>query len=269
LTPEERSVTAADGVEIALDVCGRGDPALVFVHGWAGRRGHWDGQRARFAESHRVVRIDLAGHGASGRGRAHWTLPAFAGDVVAAVEALALDSLIPIGHSLGGSVIALAPERIAGRVRGLIGVDTWSALGTRPSVEAAEAGVCLPEMRADFAAGSRRFAEAMCGPSAGAALRARIVGEVGAMPPEIAVAILEEGIRAGPEDVERALRGLGIPCHAISSQSFRPKDPEVLAAFGIRNRVMPGTGHYLMLEQPEAFNAELGAAIARIQARSW
>ena len=38
-----------DGVEIAYDVAGSGDPALVFVHGWAGNRHHWDGQLDRFA----------------------------------------------------------------------------------------------------------------------------------------------------------------------------------------------------------------------------
>jgi pimeloyl-ACP methyl ester carboxylesterase len=54
-----------------------------------------------------------------------------------------------------------------------------------------------------------------------------------------------------------------VPRAAISSETFRPKDPAVLASFGIRNAVVPGTGHYLMLEQPAAFNAQLSAAIAR------
>jgi pimeloyl-ACP methyl ester carboxylesterase len=263
VTPEDRSVAASDGVEIAFDVCGRGAPALVFVHGWAGRREHWDRQLEPFAHSHRIVRIDLPGHGASGRERARWTVPSFAEDVATVIDALDLDSLIPIGHSLGGSVIALAAHRLSGRVRGLIGVDTWSALGVRLPVERIEASVMLPEMRADFAAGSRRFAESMCGSSASPALRARIVAEVGAMQPRIAIAILDEAIRRGPDDVEWALRSLGVPRHALSSQTFRPKDPEVLAAFGIQDVQVPGTGHYLMLERPAEFNAALAAAIAR------
>jgi pimeloyl-ACP methyl ester carboxylesterase len=262
--PDERWVTAADGVAIAFDVCGRGEPALLFVHGWSGRRSHWDAQLAPFAAAHTMVRIDLAGHGRSGRDRARWTVSSFADDVVAVVEAVAVDPLILIGHSLGGSVIALAARRLPGRVRGLIGVDTWSALGTRNPVEVIERSVMLPEMRADFAAGAGRFAEEMCGPTAGPELRRRIVDEVSAMPPQIAVCSLEEAIRQGPEDIERALRDLEVPRCAISSETFRPKDPGVLASFGIRSAVVPRTGHYLMLERPAEFNAQLGVAIARM-----
>jgi pimeloyl-ACP methyl ester carboxylesterase len=261
--PDERSVTAPDGVAIAFDVCGHGAPALVFVHGWSGRRSHWDAQLGPFAATHTVVRIDLAGHGSSGRDRARWTVSSFADDVVAVVDALALDQVILVGHSLGGSVIALAARRLPGRARGLIGIDTWSALGVRSPVEVTESSVMLPEMRADFAAGASRFAEAMCGPSAGPGLRARIIDEVTAMPPQIALGSLEEAIRQGPDDIERALCSLEVPRSAISSETFRPKDPRVLASFGIRNVVVPGTGHYLMLERPAVFNAQLAAAVAR------
>src|SRR5688572_29373268 len=98
VVPDERTVASADGVTIAYDVCGAGIPALVFVHGWSGRRGHWDQQLDDFANGHTVVRLDLAGHGASGSGRREWTLAAFAADVVAVCDALALESLVLIGH---------------------------------------------------------------------------------------------------------------------------------------------------------------------------
>lgn len=90
-----------DGVEIAYDVAGSGDPALVFVHGWAGNRHHWDGQLDRFARDHRVVRLDLAGHGESGTGRRQWTMTSFVYDVIAAMDAVHLETAILIGHSLG------------------------------------------------------------------------------------------------------------------------------------------------------------------------
>ncbi|MFI5046261.1 MAG: alpha/beta fold hydrolase [Acidimicrobiia bacterium] len=74
---------AANGTEIVFDAAGSGDPALVFVHGWAENCHHWNGQLGAFAGNHRVVRIDLAGHGDSGTARQDWSMSSFADDVVA------------------------------------------------------------------------------------------------------------------------------------------------------------------------------------------
>ena len=82
------------------------------------------------------------------------------------------------------------------------------------------------------------------------------------MTPHIAISILEDAIAAGPENFERTLRELEPPRSCISSESFRPKDPATLAAFGIDNVVLPGTGHYLMLERPQAFNELLARLLA-------
>ena len=51
-----------DGTPIAYEVRGDDSPALVFVHGWSCDRGYWKHQLP-LAERHRVVTIDLAGHG--------------------------------------------------------------------------------------------------------------------------------------------------------------------------------------------------------------
>src|SRR3954463_16548048 len=64
---------SADGVPIHYEVQGSGEPALVFVHGWAIDSRYWDAQVPVFARTHRVVTLDLAGHGRSGRGRKEWT----------------------------------------------------------------------------------------------------------------------------------------------------------------------------------------------------
>ena len=215
-----------------------------------------------FADDRLVVRVDLAGHGASGQARDRWSVGAFAGDVVAVVEALGLDRVVLIGHSLGGSVIVEAARRLPGRVVRLVGVDTWSAIGVRKSVEELEASVLLPQMRENFDAGARAFAAIMCGPSTPVDLAARIADDAASMTPHIAISILEDAIAAGPETFEQTLRDLAVPRSFISSESFRPKDPAVLAAFGIDNVVLPGTGHYLMLERPQAFNELLTGVLA-------
>jgi pimeloyl-ACP methyl ester carboxylesterase len=118
-------------------------------------------------------------------------------------------------------------------------------------------------MRSDFAAGARAFASIMCGPSTPHDLAVRIANDAASMTPQIAIAILDDAIAAGPEIFEQTLRGLAAPRSSISSESFRPKDAAVLAAFGIDNVVLPGTGHYLMLERPDAFNELLAGVLAR------
>ena len=262
--PRDGSAISADGAEIAYDVCGEGTPALVFVHGWSGSRSHWAPQLGGFAPRHTVVRVDLAGHGASSTTRTRWTVAAFADDVVAVVNDLELTSVVLVGHSLGGSVVVAVARRLGARVVGIIGVDTWSSLGVRAPAADIEASVLLPDMRSDFPAAGRRFALLMAGPTAGEALSTRIAGEVAAMKPEIAVAILDEAIAQGPGDLEAGLRSLDVPRSAISSATFRPKDPDTFASYGIDHTVVvPGTGHYLMLERPDAFNEALERALGR------
>ena len=73
---------SADGVPIHYKARGDGDIALVFVHGWCCNRSYWEKQLDHFAPHHRVVTIDLGGHGESGLKRESWSMAAFAGDVV-------------------------------------------------------------------------------------------------------------------------------------------------------------------------------------------
>jgi sigma-B regulation protein RsbQ len=93
-TPTVGSAKAADGVEIRYEAAGSGEPALVFVHGWSCNRSYWRAQMDHFAAYHRVVAVDLGGHGESGLGRKDWTMAAFGGDVRAVVEALGLKRVV-------------------------------------------------------------------------------------------------------------------------------------------------------------------------------
>ena len=77
---------SADGVAIHYATHGQGEIALVFVHGWAINRRYWDEQVPAFARTHRVVTLDLAGHGRSGRERKDWSMAAFGQDVRAALR---------------------------------------------------------------------------------------------------------------------------------------------------------------------------------------
>ena len=114
---------ADDGLEIVGEVGGQGHTALVFLHGWRGDREYWKHQVEVLAADYRVVALDQAGHGESGKGRKAWSANVLAGDVEAVVEALGLKRVILVGHSMGGSVALLAAKRMPGMVIAVIGVD--------------------------------------------------------------------------------------------------------------------------------------------------
>src|SRR5262245_55107990 len=122
--PEKKTIRADDGLSIVCDVRGKGDTALVFLHGWCGERDHWKHQVDVFAPDYRIVAVDQAGHGESGKDRKNWTTESLAGDVESIAKALGLKRLILIGHSMGGPVSLLAAKRMPGTVVAVIGVDT-------------------------------------------------------------------------------------------------------------------------------------------------
>ena len=72
---------ADDGLKIVGEVRGQGNTALIFLHGWCGDREYWKHQIRAFAADYRVVAIDQAGHGESGKDRKAWTADGLAGDV--------------------------------------------------------------------------------------------------------------------------------------------------------------------------------------------
>src|SRR5688572_22498047 len=95
---------SADGTDIRFEVTGVGEPTLALVHGWALDRHLWDGQVSGLAARHRVITLDLPGHGESGQ-RPSWSIAAYGQDVKAVVEAVGAKQVVLVGHSMGGLVI--------------------------------------------------------------------------------------------------------------------------------------------------------------------
>jgi pimeloyl-ACP methyl ester carboxylesterase len=75
-------VIQRDGTGLAYAESGGGDPTFVFVHGWTCNHTHFAPQVAHFAKDHRVVAVDLRGHGASDTPVQRYTVQGFADDVV-------------------------------------------------------------------------------------------------------------------------------------------------------------------------------------------
>ncbi|ARQ68540.1 alpha/beta fold hydrolase [Streptomyces marincola] len=87
---------------------GEGDRVALLIHGIMADHRTWRRVGpALAARGHRVIAVDLRGHGLSGRGT--YAPADFADDLV---ETLPAGADLAIGHSLGGLALALAAERL-------------------------------------------------------------------------------------------------------------------------------------------------------------
>ena len=246
-------VLSPDGVPISYLVEGSGDPALVFVHGWCCDSGYWKNQVPYFSKSYTVVAVDLAGHGESGIEREVWSTEGFGGDVVAVVEALELEGVIIVGHSMGGPVALEAARRLGDRVIGIVGVDTFQKLGVKVPEEMAKN--FIKPFEADFQGMTAGFVASMFLPGTDSALVAWVAGDMSSAPPAVGIGAMRANLAYDPAP---ALEEISVPIYGINGSLF-PVDIETgrQHAETFEVRIMEGLGHFPMLEDPEGFNGIL------------
>ncbi|MBA4378818.1 MAG: alpha/beta hydrolase [Gemmatimonas sp.] len=256
-----RVVPSGDGVPIAYEVCGTGEPTLVFVHGWSCDARYWRAQVPQFSMHHRVITLDLAGHGHSGAARERFTMASFGQDVLAVVEASGSRSVILIGHSMGGSVIAEAARLMPDLVVGLIGVDTLEDVEYRMSRE--ELDGMLAPLKADFRTGSRGFVAGMFAADTDPGLREWILTDMSSAPPAVALSAMEEMMmQYVTGEAAAVFDAIRIPVMTINGELW-PVNVEAnrrhMVAYDAV--ILKGADHFLMMDRPEEFNRALAQMI--------
>ncbi len=254
---------SADGIRIRFQVNGTGEPTLVLVHGWALDRRLWDGQVSRLSARHRVVTLDLAGHGDSGRERVQWTMAAFGHDVEAVVDAVGAKQVVLVGHSMGGPVVLEAARRMPERVKGIVLVDTLLDVEQRTPREEVEA--FAKQLEADYNTTAMQMAnEYLFAPATPAAVSERVLGHAIALPPDSSIAMLRQSWTYDPLP---ALREIKAPIRAVNADKF-PTNLEANRRHmpGYEASIITGSGHYPMLEDPAQFDPALDAALGRVLA---
>ena len=255
------SIAAADGVPIHYSVQGKGEPALVFIHCWSCDRHLWDNQVPVFSKNHRVVTIDLPGHGEAGQGRKNWTVEGYADDVNAVITKLNLKQAVLIGSSMGGPIAVEAARRNPNRVVAIIPVDTLHNVENKVPPEQIEA--VLKQLRADFkGAVTGLLNQFFFSASTPAAVKTRIISEITSRPPELSIAIFQ-GIFA--YDPIPALSHIKVPIRAINAD-MTPTNLEVNRKYAPQFDavIIKGSGHYPMLEDPTRFNELLTEALRNL-----
>lgn len=254
---QTQKVKSIDGVEIAFTVQGEGEPALVFIHGWSCDKSFWADQVKELSSKYKVVAIDLGGHGESGLNRENWTMEKYGEDVASVVNALKLNKIILIGHSMGGSVIIEAAKLLKGKVLGLIGADTFQSFKDDWSTEQKEA--FLNSFKTNFVATAKGFVKGMFPASADTSLVKRVVEKMSQAPPQVAVSAMRNLFYYDPLPI---LKQTDLPIISINCDMYPvsiEENKKYVKSFEVK--LMKGVGHFVMLENPKEFNSYLYDAI--------
>ncbi len=253
----EGTVPSADGVPIHYRAEGGGETALVFVHGWSCDGGYWKNQVPYFSAHYRVVTLDLAGHGTSGMARKRFTVEAYADDVKAVVEHLGLRRVVLIGHSMSGPVTVEAARRMPERVVALVPVDTLQDLNEKPDPKAWD-DMSKP-LRADFRKGADAFVREMFPKTADPALVDEVAADVASAPPEVAIATFDS---LATYDIRPAIAALTVPIRSVNCDLWPTRVGENRRTYAKYDVViLPGLGHFPMLEAPQLFNETLAGVL--------
>lgn len=118
-------ITLLNGITLAYDDEGAKDSrSLMLIHGISMSRRYFHKQLEPLSARHRVIAVDLRGHGESEKVESGHTVPQYARDVNQFIEALGLDRPVLLGWSMGAFVAFEYIRQFGtGGIRGLIDVD--------------------------------------------------------------------------------------------------------------------------------------------------
>ncbi len=123
MASKENFFKTSDGLWLYYEVTGEGRP-IVLLPGFGEASTMWRHTVPVLAENHKVVCLDLRGHGKSMKVAGNNTQVRMAQDVRELIDYLDLKDVLLIGHSLGGAVVAsYAEHQKEYRLRGMIMVD--------------------------------------------------------------------------------------------------------------------------------------------------
>jgi pimeloyl-ACP methyl ester carboxylesterase len=263
------------GRDLAYVDAGQGPP-LLFVHGIGGDWRTWEPVLLPLAARHRVIAVDLPGHGGSAKGAGDYSLGGMANVLRDLMGALEVERATLAGHSLGGGIAMQFayqyPERCERLVlvsSGGLGPDVGLLLrlATLPGSEVF-LSLAAPAARSviDFAAGAGRFLDAaffgrafaaLAEPETRAAFLGTLRGVVGTRGQLVDARDRLYLAESMPTLIVWGERDAVIPVdHAHAAHEAMP---------GSRLEVFDDAGHVPQLDDPERFVATVEAFLAETE----
>lgn len=238
-------MTTEQKVRIAYEDIGTGYPTVVLLHGLFENRSYYAAQAQHLATRHRVLSIDLRGHGDSDVPEQPYSLAVLADDVIRVCEEARVTRAVFCGHSM--AVALKVAVRRPDLAAGLVLLD--GAVLMPPEVRS-QLDQLVAALQTD------NWREALLGffPSVAGPAAERVRADISVVPRAYAEPILRE---IASSDFADDLLTLSCPLMYVHSQI--PSDMGRLRAMRPDAVIeeMPGVGHYQMLAAPERVNALL------------
>ncbi|MER6952151.1 alpha/beta hydrolase [Nonomuraea sp. NPDC000554] len=230
----------------------RDAPALLLIHGSASSTRSWDPLVPLLTRAHRVIRIDLLGHGRSAKPTDQsYALPDQARRVGAALNRLDVKHAIVVGHSSGGAVATALAEQRPDLVTALALINTGPSLDAFIAPESAAIGPSqwplTDEQIRQFA--STGFSRA------GYQIPQDLLDEVRAMTYHSLTTTMQATRHyLEQQTLPDRLTALGKPLLVIFGEDDRRWRSSSAADYrtvpGARVELLPGLGHSPLLEDP-------------------
>ena len=256
----EQSMEFAGG-DIHWQRVGRGEPTLVFVHGWACESSSFREQLGRFSGT--SLALDLPGHGQSSAPDDLLTVDLMVDAILAVLDHENIDAAILVGHSNGAVVCLRLCHQVPDRVRALVTIE--GTLQRPPWSDAQLDAMAQPLETAGYKETVRGMFAGMLPNQLPDAVRDDLIARAAGTSQQT----LLESLRAIHEPKIWSAKRLDMPMLAVFAKSPFWTDEffvEVEAmADDVTLHVLDERSHFLMLEEHgRPFNELLNAFLQQI-----
>jgi pimeloyl-ACP methyl ester carboxylesterase len=258
------------GARLHYEETGAGPETILFIHGLMLANESWELQRDHFAKSYRVITYDLRGQGRSEHTKGGLGLDSLADDAAELLRQLAPEGAHVVGFSMGSFIALRLGVRYPALVRSLtlIGVsadtESWAKMPAYVAmiavVSVAGVGPVATRMMQIL------FGRSILADPARASLIARWRAVVDDLPKSIVRAAAASAMRSS---VAGEIARITAPTLIIAGEEDHPvplHHQQTVAATipGAAIEVVPVTGHAVMIERPDWFNARLARFLAAL-----
>ena len=250
-------------------------PTLVFIHGITCDHSDWVKQVNFFRRTHRVVAIDLRGHGRSARNYAQWDIEGMATDLSGLLKKLGITRSVLVGHSMGCRVALQVSLQTPENLAGVVLVD-GSRLGEGDPTIARQTAMSLIATKGYEMFVRDLFADMFIERSD---QKEHIIRRAESFPPDVFDSLFVDMVAWDADRIDAALSGLRVPLLVMQSSTIsggkrRPiQAGETSPWLALVRQLVPlaktervlGVGHFPMLDAPDEVNRLLEAYLGALQ----